>query len=337
MYITISGGNTMLEKIKAFRWGYILLFLALAAVGACFIAFYETLPTLALVIGIILIVYGIFSAVIAISDKKRGGKYAARIIISVICIICGTVTAVLRESSVNILSSLIGLFLVIDGSFKINTAAMSKRYKLLSWWLMVIPAALVILGGFLSLKFNDLFTWLDGEDKLMALSYTIGVTMIIDALANFLSAFYVGGFERKLVREIRHEIDLENEKKALEAAEADATNEPTESEPTAPEAPVETTDTEATPTDEASEATPTDEVSEATPTDEVSEATPTDEVSEATPADNEAVEQTTAEEAQESDTPDEKNADETNADEAHLEPTNGKKKKKKKKRNKGDR
>ena len=60
----------MLEKIKAFRWGYILLFLAMAAVGACFLMFYETLPTLALVIGIILIIYGIFSAVISISDKN---------------------------------------------------------------------------------------------------------------------------------------------------------------------------------------------------------------------------------------------------------------------------
>ncbi|MBP3308900.1 MAG: DUF308 domain-containing protein [Clostridia bacterium] len=293
----------MLEKIKAFRWGYILLFLAMAAVGACFLMFYETLPTLALVIGIILIIYGIFSAVIAISDKKRGGKYASRIIISVICIICGTVTAVLRENSVNILSSLIGLFLVIDGSFKINTAAMSRRYKLLSWWLMVIPASLVILGGFLSLKFGDIFTGLDSDDAMRWLSAIIGVTMIVDAIGNLLSAFYVGGFEKKLVREIRHEIDLENEKKALEAATAEALPAPEteaqtpEAEEPASEAPE--AEEPASETPEAGEASADDANGETVPADEASK----DAASEEAPSD-EVTADTDATEAPSEDAPD---------------------------------
>ncbi|MBQ2737687.1 MAG: DUF308 domain-containing protein [Clostridia bacterium] len=290
----------MLEKIKAFRWGYILLFLAMAAVGACFLMFYETLPTLALVIGIILIIYGIFSAVIAISDKKRGGRYASRIIISVICIICGTVTAVLRENSVNILSSLIGLFLVIDGSFKINTAAMSRRYKLLSWWLMVIPASLVILGGFLSLKFGDIFTGLDSDDAMRWLSAIIGVTMIVDAIGNLLSAFYVGGFEKKLVREIRHEIDLENEKKALEAATAEALPAP-ETEAQTPEAEKPASETPeaekfasempASEMPEAGEASADDATCETVPADEASkDAASDDETSDEVTADTDATE-----------------------------------------------
>ena len=315
----------MLEKIKAFRWGYILLFLAMAAVGACFLAFYETLPTLALVIGIILIIYGIFSAVIAISDKKRGGRYASRIIISVICIICGTVTAVLRENSVNILSSLIGLFLVIDGSFKINTAAMSRRYKLLSWWLMVIPASLVILGGFLSLKFGDIFTGLDSDDAMRWLSAIIGVTMIVDAISNLLSAFYVGGFEKKLVREIRHEIDLENEKKALEAATAEALPAP-ETEAQTPEA-----------EEPASEAPEAEEPASETP--EAGEASADDANGETVPAD-----EASKDEASEDETSDEVTAD-TDATEAPSEdaPDNtdasddiDKKKIKKKKKRVGD-
>ncbi len=202
----------MLGKIKSFRWGYILLFLMLAAIGVCFIAFQDTLPTLALVIGIILIIYGVFAGVIALADKKRGGKFAFRVTVALICVICGLVTAVLRESAVDILASLIGLFLVMDGSFKLHTAAMSKRYKLLSWWLMVVPAALVILGGFASLKLD--------RTEMVTLSWIIGITMIIDAVANFMSAFYVGGFEKRLVREIRQEINLENEKKALAEAQS---------------------------------------------------------------------------------------------------------------------
>ncbi|MBQ8290836.1 MAG: DUF308 domain-containing protein [Clostridia bacterium] len=298
----------MLEKIKAFRWGYILLFLAMAAVGACFLAFYETLPTLALVIGIILIIYGIFSAVIAISDKKRGGRYASRIIISVICIICGTVTAVLRENSVNILSSLIGLFLVIDGSFKINTAAMSRRYKLLSWWLMVIPASLVILGGFLSLKFGDIFTGLDSDDAMRWLSAIIGVTMIVDAISNLLSAFYVGGFEKKLVREIRHEIDLENEKKALEAATAEALPAP-ETEAQTPEAKEPASETPkaeepasempASEMPEAGEASADDANGETVPADETSEVATSEEA-----ASDEVTADTDATEAPAEDAPD---------------------------------
>ncbi len=234
----------MKSKITSFRWGYILLFLMLAAIGVCFVAFRETLSTLALIIGILLAVYGAFSAVIAIADKKRGGKYVFKISIALMCIVCGIVTAIMRDGAIDVISSLIGLFLIIDGSFKLNTAAMSKRYKLVSWWLMVIPALLVIVGGFTSIKFGY---QLASEGKEHFLSVIIGVTMVVDSIANLISAFYVGGFEKRMVREIRQEITEENEKKLL----AEQSEEKNEAECVAEDAPandeVAYTDSEAVP------------------------------------------------------------------------------------------
>ena len=193
----------MLQKLKEFKWGYIILTILIAAAGVCFIAFRETLSTIALIMGILLTLVGVVFGILTIADKRRGVGFALKIVFAVIALSCGIVTIIVHQGeAVEWLVALFGLLLVVDGSFKLQTSAMSKRYDSVAWWLVLIPAVLVIIGGFFSIRFQ-----ISGgsEEELLkqqsAYSVVIGVTMIIDAIANLLSPFFISYYEKKMKSE----------------------------------------------------------------------------------------------------------------------------------------
>ena len=208
----------MLKKIKDFKWGYILLFILLAAVGVCFLSFSDTLTALALTVGILLAVYGTVLATITIAAKGRGAGFALRIVISVAAIVGGVITAVMRASAMEIIASLICLFLIVDGSFKLQTTASSKRFNLLAWWLMLIPSVLCIIGGFIGLRWApDILT----DEGVTRVSVIIGITLIVAAVGNLLSAFYISKYEHNMREEIELEVYAQiEEKKRKEEEEA---------------------------------------------------------------------------------------------------------------------
>ncbi len=219
----------MLKQLKNFKWGYILLTLLIAASGVCFIAFRETLSTIALIMGIILSIFAVVFAVITIADKKRGVSFALKIAFSVIALSCGILTiAVHKSDAVEWLVAIFGLLLIIDGSFKLHTSAMSKRYRSVGWWLVLIPAVLVIVGGFFTIRYQLTGTT---EEELLEqqslISVIMGVTMIIDALANLLSAFFISSYEKKMKNQFIEEYARSTDEQVGENTSANADGEPT--------------------------------------------------------------------------------------------------------------
>ncbi len=196
------------------------------AVGVCFIAWHNTLNTLAIIIGALVAVYGIFLVVAALASTARGAAYTLKIIMGIASIVCGVITIFVRDGAMEIIASLICLFCIIDGSFKLQTTALSKRYRLFSWWAMLIPSVLCIVGGFIALKMTPNII---SDDKVTAVSLIIGITLVIDAISNLLSAFYIGKYERNMRAELESEIyDKLEAKRIREAAAAIKTEEPEE-------------------------------------------------------------------------------------------------------------
>ncbi len=183
----------MLEKIKKFGWGYVLLFIMLLAVGVCLLSFNNTLEIVAIVMGVIMMLFGIVFFILTLANKHRGVNFAFRITFSIIALVCGAVTAISKSDAIEILVSFIALFLIMDGSFKLQTTATSKRYKLALWWLILIPAVLTIIGGFIAMRISPA-----SNDVPIIL----GITVIIDAIANLLSAFYIAKYESVMKNDI---------------------------------------------------------------------------------------------------------------------------------------
>ncbi len=176
----------MKEKLKNFRWGYIILFAILVAIGVLSFIFHDMLVYVVLAIGIIMALYGIGYGIFTIASKNRGPVFAFRIAITVSSIVAGVITMIFCKSAIEILTSILGLFLIIDGAFKFQTTAMSKRYRSAIWWVLLVPAVLTIIGGFFIIKISP-----DGSDSnLKFISVLLGITTIIDGISNLLSAFF---------------------------------------------------------------------------------------------------------------------------------------------------
>ncbi len=191
----------MSKKTRFF--GYILIAILLLAIGVLFIAFNNSLKILTICVGVILALFGIVFGIVAIAGKDRGFTFVMKIILAVICLGCGVVTAILNEKAAEILAALFALLLIVDGSFKLNTSAMSKRYGVRLWWIMLIPAVLLISGGFGLIKY--------APQSSGAMSVILGVLIIIDAIINFASVFYVPVYERHMKEDILAEAELDEE------------------------------------------------------------------------------------------------------------------------------
>lgn len=186
------------SKIK---WGYILIGLLLCMIGVFFIAFNKSVSLLSITVGIALSVFGTVYGILTIAHKSRGFTFAVRIVFSIICIISGIITAIFNEGAADILISVFCLLLIIDGSFKLNTAAMSKRFSVGGWWVMMILALLVIASSFFLLKFTP--------ETIQICSTVLGITIIADALANFSSTVWVTKYENAEKTEFYHEVQNE--------------------------------------------------------------------------------------------------------------------------------
>ena len=207
----------MLKKLKNFMWGYPIIALILAAVGICLVALKDALVALAITIGAILCATGIVLAIIAIAKKDRGATFGFKVAFAAICIICGIVTMVFNKNAVSIIIDIFSLLLIVDASFKLQTSAMSKRYGVVLWWIILVLSVLTIIGGFLLIKLTF--------DEPTKASLLIGIVFLIDAVSNLLSAFYVSAYEKRQYNEayIEAKADIEESAASQKQSETETT------------------------------------------------------------------------------------------------------------------
>ncbi len=194
----------MKKKIKnqPFKWGYIALMLISAIMGICFFAFNnELLDALAIVIGAVVTLAGIVLALFTIAKKERGWSFGFKIAISVAMLISGITTMIARTTAINIIVGIFGLVLIIDGSLKFQTTAMAKRYRTAGWWIMLVLSVILISGGYIVVR-NMTIDW-NGT------VFVLGALFIVDAFANFFSAFIISGNEKHAEAELRAQLQNE--------------------------------------------------------------------------------------------------------------------------------
>lgn len=181
--------------------GYIFLTLVTLAIGVCFFAFgNRALETLALVIGIVVLLSGVIFAVFTLSNKRRGLGFGVRIAVSAAMIASGICTVILRDPAIEVLTNVFALLTVVDGSFKLNTAVLCRMRRSRSYACFTALSVLTIACGFLAITY-------------VSHSYMLGAGMLMDALANFVSAFYVPKMLKALTFSVKEETAEEKKEK----------------------------------------------------------------------------------------------------------------------------
>lgn len=175
-------------SVKKFRWGYLLISLVLCAVGLCFIIY----PNNSIKIGSYIIaaaamLVGIILAIKVLADRKRDFSFATSIFSAVLTVACGVVALIIPNEIFKLYPMLIGLFIILDGSFKLQTVINAKRYKIKCWWLLLLFAVISIIGGFFVIRLR-----VDIDVSYRFFSIIMGVALCSCGLQNFLSLFYLG-------------------------------------------------------------------------------------------------------------------------------------------------
>ncbi len=182
-----------------FKWGYPALALVSGAVGVCLLAFNnQSLEALAVTIGSIVALAGVVFGVNALSMKERGGKFALYIVMAVAFLVSGIATIITKSTVMNLIVGIFGLVLILDGGYKFETTAKSKRYRAAGWWIMLALSVALIAGGYIAVR-RLTVDW-------SGTVYVLGALFIIDAVANLLSAFYLGYAEKRESAELREKI-----------------------------------------------------------------------------------------------------------------------------------
>lgn len=203
----------LFERLKKFNWGYFLIAGIAAILGLCLFIFNNnSLDALAITIGILLILSAAFLAVLTIAAKNRGFSFGVKIALTIAMLVAGIVVLVERAATVNVMIGFFGLVMIIDGSFKFHTAAMSKRFELWSWIVILVLSVILIAGGYIVVRTLTI--------ENSASVFVLGSLFIIDSAANFLSAFYISALDRRNEKQIREQYSRELNEKAKRAENA---------------------------------------------------------------------------------------------------------------------
>ena len=159
----------------------------------------------------LLALFGIFFGAITLSKTDRSVSFALKIALSIMCIVCGTVTAILQDGAVMIMANIFCLLLIVDGAFKLQTAILSKRYRVASWWIMLLTAVAIILSAFLLAKLSP--------ENTATFTVLSGIIIVIDGVANLFSAFYIAKYETRMEEDACKQYSAANES-ASNGAEA---------------------------------------------------------------------------------------------------------------------
>ena len=195
------------QKIKNFKWGYLLFAILFTGAGLCFLSFPEdALKGVRIGIGVTAIVFAVAFIALTLANEERGFRFWAKMVLGGVAAICGGFMIFSPQGAFSYLTFVAGIYLMIDGSFKLQTAILSKRYRSAVWWIMLVLAAAAISFGTVLVRVR-----FDFAEELAKVSKIIGVALMIDGIQNLLSIGYLYFVEHKTRETLREDLRAKGE------------------------------------------------------------------------------------------------------------------------------
>lgn len=195
------------QKIKNFKWGYLLFAILFSGSGLCFVSFPEdALRGVRIGIGVTAIVFAVAFIALTLANEERGFRFWAKMVLGGVAAVCGGFMIFSRQGAFEYLTFIAGIYLIIDGSFKLQTAILSKRYRSAVWWIMLVLAAASISLGVVLVRVR-----FDFSEELVKVSKLLGVALMIDGVQNLLSIGYLYYVEHKTRETLREDLRARGE------------------------------------------------------------------------------------------------------------------------------
>lgn len=166
--------------LARFRWGYLLFSILLSVAGVLFLVFPEQAGAwVGRTIGAMVLVAALFFAVRLLAIRLRGVTFFFSMLFTVLAGVAGAYLLFAPDAALAYFSAAAGVYAIVDGSFKLQTAVSARRYKMPSWWFITILGGLSVAVGVWLLRFMP-----DGARNLALL---MGADLLLGGVLNLLS------------------------------------------------------------------------------------------------------------------------------------------------------
>mgnify|MGYP002571376495 FL=1 len=166
-----------MNGIKNFKNMYSILTICLILVGAVlFIAPGIALDVVCIIFGIYMIIYGAVKIMGYFAKDAYQLAFQFDLALGIVIAIVGIVFVCRTARVVQLLSTCIGIVMLVDATFKIQTSIDSKRFGISRWWLMLILAVIVAAIGILLIL-------MPGETTRLMVRL-IGLNLCMDGILN---------------------------------------------------------------------------------------------------------------------------------------------------------
>lgn len=166
-----------MNGIKNFKNMYSILTICLILVGAVLlIAPGIALDVVCIIFGIYMILYGAVKIMGYFAKDAYQLAFQFDLALGIVIAIVGIVFVCRTARVVQLLSTCIGIVMLVDATFKIQTSIDSKRFGISRWWLMLILAVIVAAIGILLIL-------MPGETTRLMVRL-IGLNLCMDGILN---------------------------------------------------------------------------------------------------------------------------------------------------------
>lgn len=172
-----------MKYLRAAKSFYIACGILLCAIGIVLIC----MPTISAVIlcillGAISLVYGAEKIIGYFSRDLYRLAFQFDLALGIFVSIIGVILLLRPGRVVELLDFIVGLFVLIEGVFKVQTSVDAYRFGMKAWWLILVGALISGLFGLLLL-----FDVIPGTQLVMIF---VGMSLLSDGAQNLFNAFY---------------------------------------------------------------------------------------------------------------------------------------------------
>ena len=166
--------------MRTAKIGYIAVSALMVLLGLALIIFPEiSVSVLETVCGILFIVFGVIKLVGFFSKDLYRLAFQYDLVFGILMIVLGITMLVHPGSLANFICIALGVSILIDGLFRVQTSVEAKRFGIRTWWLIAVCGILAAVGA-LVLMFRP-------AESAPVLMVLVGISLVLEGILNLIT------------------------------------------------------------------------------------------------------------------------------------------------------
>lgn len=177
--------NRRYSRLKGVKWTYLLL-AALWLLAGLALLIWPNFSSRAVcrILGILCVLYGVVKLIGYFAKDPYRLAFQFDLALGIFCIVLGCVLLFFSRAVLSLLPVIVGIFSVVSGVFKLQTAFEAKRFGMRKWWgLLILSLAVMAVGvvllvrpfatAMLAFRLIGVAMMINGVQDVTATAYTV--------------------------------------------------------------------------------------------------------------------------------------------------------------------